>query len=135
MTASNLRSSSFGSRLTDLLVLTVSFLLFAVITEYETITSLMIDLFFYVVVVFVSLRVCKRIIFQYVHSSKRFVNIMMGNVSGLVLGGFLVFIINQLVPGFKESMVVVVFSSILAFFILGTLSPLVKSSNRDIIHH
>lgn len=135
MRNSNIRTSSFGAKITDIIVLSVSFLLFAMMMEYVSLTSLFIDLFLYVVVVFVCLQVGRRIILEYVHSSKRFVNILTGNIAGLIIGGLLVFIINLLVPGIKESMVVVVFSSIMAFFILGTLSPMVKSSHRDIIHH
>lgn len=135
MSNTELRTSSIGSRATDIFVLTVSFLLFTMITEYENLTSLFIDLFLYVGIVFVCLRLSKRIIFQYVHSSKRCINILSGNIVGLAVGGLLVFTISQLVPVVKESVVVVVFSSVLAFFILGTLSPMIKSSHNDIISH
>lgn len=135
MTVSNIRTSSFGSKVTDIIVLTASFLLFAMIMEYENFSGLIIDLFLYVVVVFTCLQVSRRLILEYVHSSKNFVNILTGNITGLAVGGVVIFIINLMLPGIKESMVVVVFASVLAFFVLGTLSPMVKSTRRDIIHH
>lgn len=135
MTASNLKTSSFGSRITDIVVLTVSFLVFTFMAEFENLASLLTDLVLYVAVFFVCLRVSKRIFFEYVHSSKRFVNILFGNVTGLLAGSMLIFIIYNIFPGMIENMMIVVFSSILAFFILGTLSPMVKSSHNDIIPH
>ncbi len=134
MTSAKIRSSSFYSRIIDLVVLTVSFLLLAVITDFAKPLELMTDLFFYVAVMFISLRICKRIVFEYVQTSRRIINVLLGNVSGLVVGATLVMLLDQLFPGIGESALIVILSSILAFFILGTLSPMVKCSHRDMIH-
>ena len=135
MTSLQIRSSSFYSRIIDLIVLASSFLLLAMITGPGSIQQVAADLVLYVVVVFISLRICKRLVFEYVHSSRRIITVLLGNVSGLILGALLVILLDQLLPGIGESALIVIFSSILAFFILGTLSPMVKSSYHDIIHH
>ncbi|MCP4078575.1 MAG: hypothetical protein GY744_20630 [Gammaproteobacteria bacterium] len=135
MTSLQIRSSSFCSRIIDLIALASSFLLLAMITDSGSITQLAADMVLYVVVVFISLRICKRLVFEYVRSSKRFITVLLGNVSGLILGALSVILLDQLLPGIGESALIVIFSSILAFFILGTLSPMVKSSYHDIIHH
>ena len=135
MTSLQIRSSSFYSRIIDLIVLASSFLLLAMITDPGSIQQVAADLVLYVVVVFISLRICKRLVFEYVHSSRRIITVLLGNVSGLILGALLVILLDQLLPGIGESALIVIFSSILAFFILGTLSPMVKSSYHDIIHH
>jgi hypothetical protein len=135
MTSSKIRSSCFYSRITDLIVLATSFLLLAVITGFGSFEQVIIDLVLYVAVVFISLRVCKRIVFEYVHTSRRITRVLLGNISGLILGVLLVIMLDQLFPGIGESALIVILSSILAFFILGTLSPMVKSSYHDIIHH
>ncbi len=135
MTSLQIRSSSFCSRIIDLIALASSFLLLAMITDSGSITQLAADMVLYVVVVFISLRICKRLVFEYVRSSKRFITVLLGNVSGLILGALSVILLDQLLPGIRESALIVIFSSILAFFILGTLSPMVKSSYHDIIHH
>lgn len=127
--------SSFSSRATDLMVLTTSFLIFTLATDFINTKQIMIDLFFYVSIVFICLRLSKRLVFEYVHNSNRVLNVLLGNGSGLFLGGGLVLSVSQVLPALHESSLVVVFSSIMAFFILGTLSPLVKSSHRDIIRH
>ena len=135
MTSSKIRSSCFYSRIIDLIVLATSFLLLAVITGFGSFEQVIIDLVLYVAVVFISLRVCKRIVFEYVHTSRRITRVLLGNISGLILGVLLVIMLDQLFPGIGESALIVILSSILAFFILGTLSPMVKSSYHDIIHH
>jgi len=135
MTSEKIRSSCFYSRIIDLIVLATSFLLLAAITGFGSFEQVVIDLVFYVAVVFISLRVCKRIVFEYIHTSRRITSVLLGNISGLILGAFSVILLDQLFPGLGESALIVILSSILAFFILGTLSPMVKSSYHDIIHH
>ena len=135
MTSLKIRSSCFYSRIIDLIVLATSFLLLAVITGFGSFEQVIIDLVLYVAVVFISLRVCKRIVFEYVHTSRRITSVLLGNISGLLLGALSVILLDQLFPGIGESALIVILSSILAFFILGTLSPMVKSSYHDIIQH
>ena len=94
-----------------------------------------VDLLLYVCVLFVCVRLSKRAVFAYVHSSSRSLHVLLGNIVGLFVGSCIVLLIGQLLPAIQEMALVVVFSSITAFFILGTLSPMVKSSYRDIIRH
>ncbi|MBT3724781.1 MAG: hypothetical protein HOG41_15480 [Gammaproteobacteria bacterium] len=135
MTSLKIRSSCFYSRIIDLIVLATSFLLLAVITGFGSFEQVIIDLVLYVAVVFISLRVCKRIVFEHIHTSRRITSVLLGNISGLLLGALSVILLDQLFPGIGESALIVILSSILAFFILGTLSPMVKSSYHDIIQH
>lgn len=125
----------FYSKIIDLAALSASFILLAVITDFGGLMKIIVDLLFYVAVMFISLQVCKRIVFENVHVSGRITRVLLGNVTGLVVGAVLVLLLDMLFPSIGESALVVIFSSILAFFILGTLSPMVKSSHHDIIHH
>ncbi len=129
------KNSCLFSRIIDLLVLSGSFLLFAYLTDFESSKQFWAGLLVYVAVVFVCLRLSKRLIFGFAHSSRRITTVLLGNVSGLLVGALLVLMLEQVLLGIGEGALVVVFSSILAFFILGTLSPMVKSSHNDIIHH
>jgi len=52
-------------------------------------------------------------------------------VSGLFFGVLLVITADQLLAFIDERVIVVVCSSVLAFFVLCTLAPLVKSSHLD----
>ena len=135
MTSLQIRSSNFYSQIIDLIVLTSSFLLLVMITDMGSIQQVAADLVLYVVVVFISLRTCKRLVFEFVPTSNRITAVLLGNVSGLILGALSVILLDQLLPGIGESALIVILSSILAFFMLGTLSPMIKSSNRDIINH
>jgi hypothetical protein len=136
MSPSKISQSSFGSRLTDLVVLTISFLIFVSLMDIHLTAHVLLDLMTYVSVVFVCLRVARRLIFENLNFSKRIFKVLLGNVFGLLAGAVLLLMAGQLLPFASQSVIVVIFSSILAFFILGTLSPLIKSSNYDrIIHH
>ena len=135
-----MNTSRLYSRIIDLIVLTSSFLLLTAITDIgnphnSNPVEFSIYLFCFVAVMFISLRLSKRIIFQYLHTSSQIARVLLGNITGLVVGAALVMFIEQFFMGLVGGAMIVVFSSILAFFILGTLSPMVKSSQRDIIHH
>ena len=128
--------SSWGSRITDLLVLTTSFLLFVGLMDIRISQQVIINLAFYVVVMFICLRFARRIIFAHINYSKRVFNVVLGNVAGLLLGSLLVLVVNRFVSVLSENTILVICASILAFFVLGTLAPLIKASQRDkMIHH
>ena len=135
MSPSVISKSSFGSRLADLSVLTVSFLLFVGLMDMRLTAHVLFDLFTYVIVVFVCLRLARRLIFDNMHYTKRIFKILLGNISGLVTGVLLILMADQLLPFITQSFIIVTLASVLAFFILGTLSPLIKSSNHDKIIH
>jgi hypothetical protein len=135
MSPSIISKSSFGSRLTDLSVLSVSFLLFVGLMDIKLTAHVLFDLITYVMVVFVCLRLARRLIFDNMLYTKRIFKILIGNVSGLVTGAMLILLADQFIPFISQSFIIVILASILAFFILGTLSPLIKSSNHDRIIH
>jgi len=128
-------SSIHSSRITDLIVLVASFMSFSFLTEIQDIKILAFECLLYVSVVFISLRISKRLIFQYLHGSTRVISILVGNSVGLLTGGLAVALISKMFSGSNEAFAIILFSSILAFFILGTFSPMIKSSHRDIIRH
>ncbi len=123
------------SRLIDLSALTVSFLLFSMVNSHLHPLNFMFQLLAYVGIVFVSLRLCKRFVFEVYHTSSRITRVLLGNMLGFVLGVALLLMLGQVLPVIVDNNLAIVFSSILAFFVLGTLSPMVKSSNLDVIHH
>lgn len=135
MALSKINQSTFSSRLTDLAVLIVSFMLFVLLMDIKVNLQLLLDMAFYVSVVFICLRLARRLIFENVHNPKRIIKVLLGNISGLVSGVILTILVGQFIPLVSLSIVVVVLASILAFFILGTLSPLIKSSCHDKIIH
>ena len=132
-----IKKSSLWSRAMDISVLSISYLLFSYIAESGSIDvqQLLINMIFYVGIVFITLRLGKRILFDLIKNKSRILCILLGNVAGLTIGTLLAMLLEQFFPGVSERAVVVIFSSVLAFFILGTLSPMVKSSHRDIIPH
>ena len=131
----SINTNNFHSRLIDLTALTVSFVLFSIVTETMHPLNMLQDLVVYVGVVFVTLRLSKRFVFESLRASSRIVRVLLGNLLGFVSGIAILLSLQTLLPFVSGETPVIIFSSILAFFILGTLSPMVKSSNLDIIHH
>lgn len=135
MASEYLKTSSAGSRIVDLAVLSFSFTVFALITGMTFSYNVLLDLVLYVSVVFICLRVAKRLIFTHFSISNRVLSVLAGNTAGLIVGGIAVALIDTLIPVFQESLLVVILSSILAFFVLGTVSPMIKTSHRDVVHY
>lgn len=131
----SIKTSSLYSRLIDLAVLSLSFILFSYLVDFGNPEQLFTNMAFYVGIVFICLRASKRFFFEFANNKSRMLRVLMGNVSGLLLGSILALKLENIFPNLGEKAVVVIFASLLAFFILGTLSPMVKSSHRDIIPH
>ena len=128
-------SSDLASRLTDLLVLMMSFIVFNLLVGADGLQHSLVDLLLYVSVLFVSLRLSKRLVFGSFSRGPRCLNTIYGNVLGIVIGTTVLLLADALLPFIHENLLVIIFASLMAFFILGTLSPVVKSSHKDIIHH
>ena len=135
MNAVNIKSFNSSSRLVDLLVITISFLAFALATGWASSHPLIINLFVYVFVVFPLLRLMKRFVFSYFKGNHRILTVIFGNFTGLFFGTLIVVILADIFPVVGINNQIVTFSSLMSFFVLGTLSPMVKSSEHDIIPH
>lgn len=116
------------------MALVVSFLLFSSLLHYGGEGEyLMRKMFVYVSLVFICLRLSKRLFFLLRIPKNRVLCTLLGNISGFSVGTVLALVVVQIFPASGELKAVIIASSVLAFFILGTFSPLVKSSHRDII--
>jgi len=128
-------SSIHSSRITDLVVLAMSFTLFTLIIEFKGIEGFFMEGLMYVGVIFCFLRLSKRFIFSYFHGSIRTTSVLLGNALGLIAGSIVVASLMEMLSFSQSTLIVVFLSSALAFFVLGTLSPMIKSSHHDIIQH
>ena len=128
-------SSDLASRLTDLVVLMMSFIVFTLLVGSDGLQHSLVDLLLYVAVLFVSLRLSKRLVFGSFRRGPRCLKTIYGNVLGMVIGTTVLLLADGLLPFIHENLLVIIFASLMAFFILGTLSPVVKSSHKDIIQH
>ncbi len=124
-----------ASRIMDIAALTVSFLLFSLITNFNDTQHFLMNLILFVSITFICIRLSKRFIFSNNHSSNRTVKVLIGNIIGLVFSIIIISLLANFLAGFTEELVVIILASIFTFFILGTASPIAKSSDKDIIHH
>jgi hypothetical protein len=135
MKSTSLIWSDMGSRITDLAVLFISFVAFAELIGPDGLSrNSFLDLVLYVGVLFVAIRASKRYVFNH-SNGRRCLNTIYGNVVGMLVGVAVLMLLDSMISVVHEDFLVIIFSSVTAFFILGTLSPVVKSSNRDIIQH
>ena len=130
----SLKTPSLFSSTADLLALAISFLLYSSLLDNGGDGEYLIrNMFFYVSLVFIGLRLTRSLFFLRLIPKSRVLFTLLGNISGLAVGTILALLFVQFFPAFEEKPVVIIASSVQAFFILGTFSPLVKYSRRDII--
>ena len=135
MSISPIKSSSLKPQLIDLSVLAICFAIFAYVTDFINSGQLQFYLLVYVALGFVSLRFSKYLICKLFNTSSGIASTLVGNIIGFMVWVFISVLLETLFAGNGTGLLVVIFSSIMAFFILGTLSPMEKSSHHDIIRH
>lgn len=127
-------SSNIDSKLTDLLVLSSSFLIFSSFSNSMSHIDLTAGLVIYSVVLFVCMRIGKYFINPHTFSSIRAANVLLGNFAGLTVGSIISAFLIPLFTATHSVMSIIIFASFMAFFVLGTLSPLVKEAHMDVMH-
>jgi hypothetical protein len=80
----------------------------------------------------VFVQLCKRAIVSYKKSVSEITRQILGNAAGLLIGTFIMLFLEMLFSTNGELTVAIIFSSVMAFFILGTLSPIVHKG--PIVH-
>ncbi len=93
----------------------------------------------YATVILISVRLGRYLLSTVFTSMNIVARKMLCNAAGLLVGGIAMFELGSMVLKLNEMAVVVVFSSVMAFFVLGTISPLLhksafSSKSRHITH-
>ncbi len=124
-----------SSRILDAAVLFCSFLLFSLLTGFVSQAGFLPALLLHVLVLYFSLRLGKRLVFRHLELPSPLAAILSGNLLGLLVGNL---VLTGLLPLLHMGHFVVVINliaSAAAFFLLGTLSSIVKSVRNDIVAH
>ena len=82
----------------------------------------------YSTILLVCVRLSKRVVTSYNKSISETSRQILGNATGIFVGTCVVLLLQILLSISAEIMVAVVLSSVMAFFILGTLSPIVHKT-------
>ena len=113
------------NRIVDFVVLGVSFFASCMFFSVDLEIDLLFQVISYATILLVCVRLCKRAIVSYDKSIGEFSRQILGNAIGIFIGSCLVLVLAKLVLAGGEIFVAVIFSSVMSFFILGTLSPIV----------
>ena len=124
-----------GSRIMDAVVLTISFLLFSLLTGFLSQPDFVLFLVLHVAVLYAGLRLGKRLVFAHVELPSHMAAILSGNLLGLFAGNLVLASLLSVLSLNTSAIVINLIASGAAFFILGTLSPIIRDSRSDIIAH
>lgn len=121
------------NRVVDFTVLGVTFFVSSLLFSVASGSTLLLQILVYSTILLVCVRLSKRAIVSYNRSIGEASRQILGNGAGILIGTCIMLVLEKLVSASDGIFVVVIFSSVMAFFILGTLSPILHKT--PIIHH
>jgi hypothetical protein len=124
--------SKLLDRLVDFTVLGATFYVSCILLSVELGSNLFFQTLAYATIVLVCVRLSKRAITSYNKSIGETTRQILGNATGILIGSCVVLLLEKILSARGDLIVVVFLTGIMAFFILGTLSPIVHKT--PIVH-
>jgi hypothetical protein len=113
------------NRIVDFLILGATFFVSCLLFSAASGNVLFIQILVYSTLLLVCVHLSKRAVVSYNSSIGEVSRQIIGNGAGILIGTSIMLVLEKLVSASGEIFVAVIFSSVMAFFILGTLSPMV----------
>jgi len=120
------RNLNIVARVIDFIVLGLTFYLTCSILSIHAGSDIFLLTVVYSGVILLSVRIGKHLLSPVFSSLSTALKLMLNNAAGLLIGVCTMLILGFIIPGFSEFSVAIIIASVMAFFILGTLSPLVR---------
>jgi hypothetical protein len=120
------------NRIVDFLVLGVTFFVSSLLFSVVSVSTFFFQALAYSTLLLVCVQLCKHSIVSYNGSIGEASRQILGNGAGILIGTCIMLVIETLVSDSSDIFAVVIFSSVMAFFIMGTLSPMVHK--MPIVH-
>jgi hypothetical protein len=120
------------SRIADFLVLGATFSVSCLLFSVVSVSTFFFQALTYSTLLLVCVQLCKHAIVSYNGSIGEASRQILGNGAGILIGTCIMLVFENLVSDSSGIFVVVIFSSVMAFFILGTLSPMLHK--MPIVH-
>ena len=117
------------NRMVDFTVFCVTFFFSCLLFSVASGNALLFQILAYSTLLLVCVSLSKRAIVSYNRSIGEASRQIIGNGAGILIGTCIMLVLEKLVSASSEIFVAVIFSSVMAFFILGTLSPIVHRSS------
>ena len=116
----------------DFLVLAATFFLSCLMLSVNIQGELLIQALIYATILVLFVRLARRLIVGFRQPLNSTTRHVLSNASGILVGTLVMLLLEKLFRAGSDLIVVVIFSGILAFFILGTLSPLVHKKSSSV---
>jgi VIT1/CCC1 family predicted Fe2+/Mn2+ transporter len=117
----------------NFIILGCSFYLSCFLLSIKVERNVIIQTFIYACVVLLAVAIGKRILSANLTSAGRVVKTIIINATGLFIGAIIMLIFGYIFPELGEYTVAVVLASVMAFFVFGTLSPLLRSDRHSLL--
>ena len=118
------------NRFVDFLVSEITFYLSCLTLSVELGNGLFTQILAYSTALLVFVRLCKWAVVKYNNSASEIYRQLLGNAAGIVIGNAVMLLFEQFLLTEVEVFVAIILSGAVAFFILGTLSPIVQNVPR-----
>jgi len=124
------KKSNIDSKIIDFIVLGITFYVTCSILSVHADNQILLLTVVYPSVILVSVKVGKYMLSPVFSSLNTVVKLMLDNAAGLLIGAIIMLILGFIIPGFSQFTVAIIVASIMAFFVLGTLSPVIKPNKQ-----
>ena len=126
-------SDTITEKTINFIILGGSFYLSCFLLSIQVESNLIIQTFIYACVVLLAVTLGKRMLSSTFTSAGRVVKMIIINATGLIIGAIIMLIFGYIFPELGEFTVAVVLASVMAFFVFGTLSPLLRSDRHSLL--
>ncbi len=120
----------------NFIILGCSFYLSCILLSIQAESNLIIHTFIYAGIAQLAMSFGKRTLaanFTSTGSTGRVVKTIIINATGLFIGAIIMLIFGYIFPDLGEFTVAVILASVMAFFVFGTLSPLLRSDRHSLL--
>jgi len=116
----------------NFIILGGSFYLSCFLLSIQAESNLIIHTFIYACIILLAVSIGKQMLSSTFTSTGRVVKTIIINATGLFIGVIIMLIFGYIFPELGEFTVAVVLASVMAFFVFGTLSPLLRSDRHSL---
>jgi len=131
--AGQLNKQILAAQFVDFAVIGLTFILACSLLSIDFGSSSILYITIYSAVVLISVRLGKYLLFSNFSSSNRIVMTILGNAAGFIVGAFAMLILQSFLLEFKVAAAVIFIASFMAFFVLGTVAPLLRLDRPFVI--
>ena len=123
-------SDTITGKTISFIILGGSFYLACFLLSIQVERILIIHTFIYACIILLAVSIGKRMLSSTFTSAGRVVKTIIINATGLIIGAIIMLIFGYIFPELGEFTVAVLLASVMAFFVFGTLSPLLSSDRH-----